>query len=809
MTYRGLLFAAASAVTLIGGAAAAQTPAPEAEVEELVVTGTRTEGRSRLETLAPVDVLGSEALARQGVSTELGQALSNLTPAIDFPRPAITDGTDHVRPATLRGLAPDQTLVLINGMRGHVSALVAVNTSVGRGATSFDLNTIPTVAIEQVEVLRDGASAQYGADAIAGVINIRLREAREGGGASLNYGIHRTKFKTSRGERSANDGLTESVAAWQGLPLGAEGFLTLSGELLLRKPTNRSDFVNLTATPNYLTPRVIGRYGDPRVESYSVYANAGLPLNETWEAYGYAGYQRRDTNAAATARAYNNANNVPAVYPGGFLPKIETEIEDLNLQGGIKGDLAGFAVNLGVSYGSNELTYHVVDSINASFGSASPRNFYAGSLTYDQWLVNLNASKPFEVGLVEPLNVAFGLEYREEGFEIGAGEPASYTLGPDTTKAGVSQGFPGFRPSNQVDVSRNNWSAYLDLEGKLTDTIGFDIAGRYEDYSDFGAKATGKVSARWDATDAFALRGSISSGVKSPALQQQYFTYTSTNNVLQPNGSFALIEVGTFPVASPVARALGAKPLEPETAMNYSLGVVYRAGAFELTVDAYQIELENRIVLSENLPNVATPAATAAAISAILQPFGISAARFFINGVDTTTKGVDIVARYRLDLGESRLDLTAAANLNDTEVTKIPSLPTITTLPQPTFLFDRANVVSFEQGTPERKIVLSADWTLRDLGVSAKVTNYDSVTLPQNAAASDQFTGDTTLVDLEGRYTFPNRVSLALGVNNVLDQYPNYTPGTINSPTGSIAFPAYSPFGFNGRFLYGRLSYTW
>ncbi|MGH6911757.1 MAG: TonB-dependent receptor plug domain-containing protein, partial [Phenylobacterium sp.] len=405
MNYRHVLFAAVSAATLFSCAAAVAAEAAAVDVEELVVTGTRTEGRSRLDTLAPVDVITAEALTKQGNSTELAQALANLTPALDFPRPAITDGTDHVRPATLRGLAPDQTLVLVNGMRGHVSALVNVNGSIGRGSTAFDLNTIPTISIEQVEVLRDGASAQYGADAIAGVINVRLREAREGGGATAMYGIYNSRVETSRGQRDADDGLTETVAAWQGLPIGDKGFVTLSGEWILRHPTNRSDYTNLAALPAYGRQLVLGRYGDPKVDSYSLYANAGVPLGDTWEAYGYAGYQHRDTNAAATARAYNNANNVPSVYPGGFLPAIETKIIDYSVQGGVKGDLAGWNVNLSANYGKNDLDYRTVNSINASFGAASKREFDAGSLSYDQTIVDLGLTRPFEVGLVAPLNV--------------------------------------------------------------------------------------------------------------------------------------------------------------------------------------------------------------------------------------------------------------------------------------------------------------------------------------------------------------------------------------------------------------------
>jgi iron complex outermembrane receptor protein len=815
MKYRAFLFAAVSVASLWGGVSVAQT-APSGstqvaanEVEEVVVTGSRAVGRSRLDTLAPVDVIGAGSLARQGVSTELAQALSNLTPALDFPRPAITDGTDSVRPAVLRGLDPDQTLVLVNGMRGHVSALVNVNGSIGRGSTEFDLNTIPTVAVNQVEVLRDGASAQYGSDAIAGVVNVRLREARSGGGATANYGIYNTDVTTSRGDRHAHDGLTESVAAWQGLPLGKDGFLTLSGEYVLRHPTNRSDYTNITALPAYGRQIVIGRYGDPLVRQGTIYANAGLPLNDTWSLYGDAGYQNRKSTSAATARAYNNSGNVPAVYPGGFLPKIRADINDYTVQGGVKGDVGGYHVDLGGNWGRNTLAYRTIDSINASFGAASPHDFRAGELDYDQWLINLNVSRAYDIGLVAPLNVAGGVEYRHEAFAIKAGEPASYTLGPDTTKAGVSQGFPGFRPANALSVNRHNWAGYLDVEGKLTDKLGFDVAGRYEDYSDFGSKATGKVSARYDFSPVFGLRGSVSSGFRAPALQQQYFTYTSTNNTLVGN-TFQLIEVGTFPVSSPVSVALGAKPLRPETSMNYSLGAVVRKGPFELTVDAYQIDLKNRIVLSESLPNNNTPASSTAIITGILQPLGISQARFFINGVNTTTKGVDVVARYRLDTDAAGLfDLTVAGNYNHTKVTKTPSLNNLSALPQPAFLFDRGNVLTLERGTPRHKVVANVDWTLGDFGATVKATNYGNVLIPNNTASFDYNTGAATLVDFEGRYTFHKTVGLALGVTNVFDKYPHPTPGIVNTPTGSIGFPSYSPYGFNGRFLYGRISYNW
>lgn len=805
MQYRSLLLAACAAGVVTSTHALAQE---SSGVEELVVTGSRAAPRTRLETVAPVDVITTQALARQGTGGELAQALSNLAPSISFARPAVSDGSDHVRPATLRGLAPDQTLVLINGMRGHVGALVNVNGSIGRGSTAFDLNTIPTVALDRAEVLRDGASAQYGADAIAGVINLRLREAREGGQITATYGKYDTEYRAARGRHTANDGEATVLSGWVGLPLPNDGFLTVSGEYYDRQPTNRSDFINAAALPALPANTVLGRFGDPELESATLYLNAGLPLNETWTLVGYAGYQDRTSDSAATPRAYNDARNVQAIYPRGFTPLIQADIVDYNVMGGLKGEVASWTTFLGVSYGKNTLDYTTHNSLNASYGAASPTSFKSGGLEYDQWLFNANFSRGFEVGIAKPLNVAFGLEYRQESFGVSAGEPLSYSAGPIVAAPG-SQGFPGFRPSNAIQVDRNNVSAYLDVEAQLTDPFVIDGAVRFENYSDFGDAVTGKLAARYDFTDSFALRGAVSTGIKSPALQQQFFSYTSTNNVVTPSGP-VLIEAGTFFVSAPIAVSLGARPLEPEESVNYSFGGVFRRGAFELTVDAYQIDIENRIVLSENLPNPSTDAASAAIIAARLAPFGVSAARFFLNGVDTTTRGVDILARYRLDTDTAgRFDFLAAVNLNRTKVTKTPSLPTVTGVGSPPFLFDRGNVKSFEEGTPEQKLVFSLDWTKGGFGVTGKATHYDSVLVPNNIATLDYETGQAWIADLEGRYKFERGVTVALGANNLFDEYPRASPTTVSGNVGAIDFPQYSPFGFNGRFLYGRLSYEW
>jgi len=771
-------------------------------------------GRTRLDTIAPVDVISGEVLSRQGTGGELATALAANAPSINFPRPSISDGSDHVRPATLRGLAPDQTLVLINGQRGHVSALVNVNGNLGRGSAAFDLNTIPSVTLGTVEVLRDGASAQYGSDAIAGVVNLRLREADNGGGITVNYGRYDTEFDTARGSHSRTDGETSSLAGWIGLPLFSEGFLTLSGELQRRDPTNRSDYATPAATPTGSTTTVSGRFGDPSVESRAIWANAGHALSGGWEAYAFGGFVDKDTESAATARAFNNANNVLAVYPNGFLPLIATHINDYNLYGGVRGPAFGIDWDLSTSWGRNALDYRVENTINASFGAASLRSFRAGGLEYEQFTLAVDGVKPLDFGQPEPWNLAFGLEYRAEDFSQSAGQLQSWIRNPGSTQGGGAQGFPGFSPANATQRDRSNWGGYVDLEGKLGESVTIGLAARYEDYSDFGDTLTGKASGRWDIRPEFALRGSVSTGFRAPALQQQYFSYIATNLVTTVVGGVPvtnLIQSGTFRVDDPVSIALGARPLKPETSVNYSLGAVFRSGPFELTVDAYQIEVSDRIILSENLgpTRPSQSAATIAAVLAIIQPLGVSSARFFTNGLETTTKGLDIVGRYRLATDSAgRFDFTLAANFNDTTVDRVPGIPVVTIPVSPNFLFDRSNIKSFEDGTPESKLVGSVDWSLGGWSATARATRYQSVLIANNVSTLDYETGDDTLVDLEGRYEFPIGVTAAFGVNNLFDEYPNFTPANLNAPTGSVGFPQFSPYGFNGRFVYGRLSYN-
>jgi iron complex outermembrane receptor protein len=796
--------------------AAEESDKNSTELGQVIVTGTRVADRTRLDTLAPVDVLTAESLSHYG-TTELAQAMSTVAPSMDFPRPSITDGTDHIRPATLRGLAPDQTLVLVNSKRRHQSALVNVNGSIGRGSAAVDLNAIPLAAIETVEVLRDGASAQYGSDAIAGVINLRLREASSGGNATVSFGEYNTTVDTERGVRNEHDGQTLLFSSWLGLPLGADGFLTLSAEFRDRGPTSRGDFDARAAAP---TPNVVtSRYGDADVQDSTLYLNAGLPVGD-WHLYGWAGYQKREGESAAFPRLANNANNQVSIYPNGFLPIIATDIHDFALGAGIRGAIAGWDSDFSVVYGSNTVDYRTENSINGSLGAASKTSFDSGGMAYDQLVANISFVKGFDWGLAGPANLALGIEGRREGYSITAGEPDSYRAGPTPPVGSTpgAQGFPGFQPANAVDKSRTAYSAYGDLEVQFTQKFLASAAARAEDYSDFGSAVTGKLSARYDFTNAFALRGTASTGFRAPGLQQSYFTSTATNFI-----SGVPVEVGTFPATSPISATLGAKPLEPEKSVNFSLGAVFRVADFEATLDAYHIQITDRIVLSENLNQ--------ANVLPILAPFNVGAARFFINGVDTTTKGLDLILHYALRTDAAgKFDFTLAANKNETEVTRVPSTDVLSALSPPPPLFARINILTFEEGTPDSKLSAAVNWSIPygkgRWGIAAKTTRYGQVVEPVVASAGEQdgwrdlTLTPTWLLDLALTGSMlDDRLALTVGADNAFDQYPETTPVARPNPSGgapldinstnALAFSRYSPYGFNGRFYYARLTFNW
>lgn len=831
---RPALLALAIATALSAGATQAQSNAPASPesaddtqtLDAIVVTGTRVAGRSRNDTAAPVDAIGVQQLERTG-SPEINQALSVALPSFNFPRPGLTDGTDTVRPAQLRGLAPDQTLVLVNSKRRHSAALVNVNGSAGRGSAAVDLNTIPTAAVRTVEVLRDGASAQYGSDAIAGVINVLLRESDSGGGVTVNYGRRESTYEVitgtppagatwsapSRLSRDVSDGETTTVSAWKGLSLGGAGFLTLAAEVKDQERTERGGYDFRQQYPRVggaFDPReaTINRfnawYGEPEIAQKTLFANAGIDFENGARLYGWASWQDRDARSAGFFRRAVDDRNVISIYPDGFLPIIAPTVIDSSVAGGVKWNWGEWSMDTSLVWGRNEMDYTIENTLNRSIGPSSQRTFQAGGFDYTQTVFNFGGTRSFALdAFASDLYLSAGLEARTEQYRIFAGEPNSYLnggvlLNGAPTPAGA-QVFPGFRPSNEVDEGRDAVGLYVDLEANLTDKLLGSVAIRGEDYSDFGSNLSGKVAMRYDFNETFALRGSLQNGFRAPSMQQQFFTATSTNNL--PGGG--LVEVGTFPATSAVAAALGAKPLEAEESINLSLGAVVNLGSTTVTIDAYRIDIDNRIVLSENL-NQANVVAFLAS-----QGFsGVGAARFFINGVDTETQGIDVVVTTPWETeAAGRFDFTLLANWNDTKVTRLPSTNVLSSLNPAPVLFGRINQLGFEEGSPKDKFGASVNWAMDRWGATLRATRYGEVLDAGANASQDVRLSPAVLVDLEGRVDIMEGLVLAVGAENLTDEYSEpFTP--VRNGTGNTPFSNFSPFGRSGRFIYGRLSYS-
>jgi iron complex outermembrane receptor protein len=921
---RALLFASLSPIAFASPAnaqvnqEAAQTPEAQAASEtpteqDIIVTGTRRSDRTVADSPVPVDVIGSEAISNTG-QTETNKILNQLVPSFNFPQPSIADGSDALRPATLRGLSPDQTLVLINGKRRHVSALLNINGTIGRGSAAVDMNLIPGIAISRVEVLRDGAAAQYGSDAIAGVINIQLKSADNGGKASLTYGEYYTTLDgvdrvtglqldsngqpqldpadnryflaNTDGERKATDGMQATLAANLGLPVGQNGFVNVSAEYRRRDDTNRAGY---DLRPNFIRPtsafdprevafnRLQFRFGDPRTSDYNLFVNSGLEVSPGWDVYAFGSFGHRRTVSAANWRQQSNganrdwsalapnetptAANFVALTDIGFLPLIETDLDDYSGTIGLRGEVAGWGLDLSAGRGHNSFDYQVRDTLNSSFGPDSQSDFDAGGLRYGQNIFNLDLSREFAVGgFAKPLSVAVGAEHRRENFKIRPGDTQSWAIGPlfqaavTTTSAdcaaqqGVfnattsvcsfpgrqapvgAQGFPGIPENSRTDESRHSWAAYVELDTDPLPNVTTTLAGRFEHFSDFGSTWNGKFAARWEPVTGYALRGSVSNGFRAPSLHQQFFTTTSTNFI-----GGVPVDIATLSTDAPAARALGAKDLKPEKSVNISFGgTANPVRGLTLTADLYQIKIDDRIVLTETLGNGGTgnTATVQSAVTALLASSGfpqVAAARFFINGLDTTTKGVDLVAAYNLRAGDlGRWTLTAAYNYNKTKIDKrLDAVGPLAQIPG-IVLFGRVEGLRFTEGQPRDKIVLSADGDIGAFGLTARTTRYGKVVSPGAAnpiadptsltadGPDDIFLGRKWITDLELRFNAGgDRTEFALGANNLFDVYPDRSPfGPRPTSVGGV-YPAnqiyipysiFSPFGFNGRFLYGRVS---
>ncbi|WP_082733431.1 TonB-dependent receptor plug domain-containing protein [Sphingobium sp. CCH11-B1] len=730
---------------------------------DIVVTGTRSAGRAVLASSAPIDVVSGEMLGASGYA-DLGRALNFLEPSVNFARAATTATAANTKPITLRGLAPDQTLVLVNGKRWHANAVLNVNNSIGRGSAAVDLDSIPANAIERIEVLRDGAAAQYGSDAIAGVVNIILKSNASGGTADLKAGI------TEEG-----DGENVTLGASHGFAIGDGGHVTLSAMARAEQPTNRA-FIDQRFG------RVTYRIGDPRSRIASAAFDAELPAG-AFNLYSFGTLTRKISNNGAGFRV----PGFSPLYPNGFLPIIEPHIWDIGATVGATGDLAGIKVDLSQSYGYNKADFDVFDTANVSLGLNSPTRFDSGGVAYHQYVTDLTLSHSLD-GVLAGGNIAAGGQYRHERYSIRDGEPAAYFgLGAD--------GFAGFNPRNPTSAGRDAYAAFLDIERRPVRHLLLGGAARYDHYDDFGGRVTWRATARYDLLRGLAVRGTIGTGFKAPSLQQQYFSA-----VAGALSAGKLVTVGTLPVSDPVARALGAVPLKAERSRNITGGVVIGPfGGFSFTADYFHIRIRDRIALSEQLGG--------AAVAAILANAGITSfqqVRFFTNAIDTTTDGVEVTARWQGSIApDSRLAVSAGYGRFITDLDRLGANPAIPGLP----LLANKSILFITKAQPKDKITAQASlthgWFDAGLNVAAFGT-YTSAPL----SATQTFDGKTT-VDVSAGYEVVPGVRLGAGVLNLFDARPDQIADQVNviaATGGSFPTGEETPIGLNGRSYYMRLS---
>ncbi len=856
------------------------------KLAEFVTTGTRFNDRTVTDSPVPIDVISGNEL-KQGGYIETAQMIQAAVPSFNFPRPSLTDGTDSIRPATLRGLAPDQVLILINGKRRHTSSLVNLNGSIGRGSVSSDFNAIPSGSIGRIEVLRDGASAQYGSDAIAGVINIILRKDK-GWGVDLAWG------QTKQG-----DGRDLKLDATSGDRLGDKGSIFVDVYARDHTPTNRSVadtrqmfFGTSTSTGkpttisgNYgsgtgLSPangtlssteatinRIDHRFGDPRTKDKGLWFNGDYPLSGDLDLYFFGGGSERRADSAGFFRRPGDDRTIRAIYPNGFLPMIQTKTGDLSFGTGVNGHTPAWTWDLSTVYGTNSLDYRTANSINDTLGTASPTSFYDGRLQFDQWTTNLDATTERNVfNLAKPLQIATGAEHRFEQYTIKAGEPDSYRNGNITVLDGPNAGliggstpgaqvFPGFKPGDAGKHHRDANAVYVDFEQDFTDRASVSVAGRYEDYSDFGSNATGKISGRVKVADPLAFRGSVSTGFRAPHLAQEWFSSTATNFI-----GGVPFDILTFPVSAPGAIALGATALKPEKSTNESAGFVWTpAENFNVTVDYYHIDIKDRIVLSSNFTggtaavkdssgNVTKQGTGVIGLLETQGITGVGGGRYFTNAVNTTTEGVDLTSRYVRKLQDlGKLTFTLGANVNSTKVTHIKATPAALAAITTTPLFDLTEKTRLEKGQPKNNFNLGVNWEVgkwsflvRDvrygevsavaLGNNSGVNQptIDSLTPGYNVTLVDPVPGSTAgnkqiiqtfgakwLTDLDITYHYNKNLSISVGANNLFDVYPdqNIRSKVVNGVAfngsdnaGTFPYSSVSPFGFNGAFYYAKLS---
>lgn len=752
----------------------------QVETQAKAGVGSRGGDRDALDAEVPIDVITSSQLQSTG-QVELIRALAVLIPGFNAPRPSIADGTDHAPPFTLRGLNPDQVLVLINGKRLHQSSLLHNNGTVGRGSSGVDLNTIPLRAIERVEVLRDGAAAQYGSDAIAGIINIILKGYGHGSQASVTYGSTR-----------AGDGITKQGDFFYSQPLAGDGFANFTAEWRDRGSTNR-------AGPDAEDGgRVNTHFGDANTQDALFALNAEVPRGDT-TLYFHGLYDNRNSRAGAFYRRANDDRNNTAIYPDGFLPLLEPKILDFSATPGLKGMLDnGTRWDLSYTHGQNDYHFYVNNSLNTSLGNASPTSFDSGATRYTQQIVNVDLSKK-----IDRHTVAGGYEFRQEHYRIIAGESASYMLGPENNYAYGAQGFPGFSPENAVSAKRQAHAVYGDLKLALSERLMLDSAARSEYYSDFGSTLNGKLALRYRAHDDLLLRASGSTGFRAPSLSQSHFSYTgSYRNSSDEAAQFW----GNYAVNHPVARALGATDLKPEKSRHLTLGMVYQPSSqLTASADYFITDIADRIMPTGYIAGWNLTSLSSQAV-AVLAQNNVDGAVYFTNAISTRTQGYDLRLDYKYNFGQgAKLKLVASYHHSKTRITDVNQAPGILGVQMTDLILDPFTRVLIEGGQPADSFKLWSKYTVGDYGFVMNVNRFGSFS---SVKGYDKLTfAAKWTLDTELSYRMTKEVTLAFGVVNLFNAKPNEWGHTDDSLVGSgkvIRYSQYAPFGYNGAYYYLR-----
>jgi iron complex outermembrane receptor protein len=814
-------------------------------IEQIAIVGSHINGRTVTELPVPVDIISGDSLRESG-HTNLGQVLQALVPSFNFSRSAISDGSDVLQPATLRGLGPDQTLILLNGKRRHQASLIHINSSVGRGTAGTDMNAIPVGAIKRIEVLRDGAAAQYGSDAIAGVINI-----------VLNDNSDQSTFDTSIGAYQQGDGENLQLSFTQGLKLGDDGFINATLNIVDHKSTNRSGLhgacqfgqcVQLengdwqTNDQRELTAnRKTFRIGDPSYQQLSFAANSKLELNQG-QLYGFLTYSHRNNQSAAFFRHSANTNENPlladgrASIPQGYLPKIDSDIQDFSYNLGYNVSFDNeTAIDISYTFGKNEIDYTTSESLNASYANYL---LHTSDLTSDELREQLPDSS-FAYGLslsLETVNILFskdyenyslvlGAEFRHDKYKIIPGEEYSYEdydtknnqpLFEHDAASGI-QGFPGVSPDLAVNEGRDVVSLFAESVTQVNEFLQLSAAIRYDDYEVFGNSSNTKIAAHWQASDSLIIRGAYSTGFRAPSMQQMYFNNISTQFIVDESGALLSEEVETFRNDSTLTTRLGVPTLKEEESDNISVGLIYSPiNNLDISVDFYQINIDDRIVISSKLGMGISPL-----LDQVFTEAMVTKGQFFLNGADTETQGTDIVATWHTYAFKGAIDLTFAANFTDTKVTKLftPKHSTLHTIAVKD-IFSQQDISIIEEWQPRNKISMNALYKNQQWTVNLLFNHYGEYTITDGGK---QTYGAELLTDVSVSYKFSDSLSATIGSHNLFDVMPdknnigNSRGGKIVDKQGNVIVDStgvfkYSrrsaPFGFNGAFFYARLKYS-